>query len=165
MMPLQLLTSQRRMSRAGFTLLDIILVISFVSLLAAITFPRIVDVQERFALRGAVMAFMSTHSMARSTAIRQGGVAELHVDPTNDLFWVEVDTTLGGTGVMDTIGFVVDLGDHRVTLSSTQTVLCFDGRGLASSASGCATTGATIVFNSVSGVDTILTTALGKILR
>ncbi len=153
------------MNRAGFTLVDIIFVISIVSVLAGITFPRMADVRTRFAVRGAVTAFMSAHSMARATAIRLGTVAELHIDPTNDRFWVEVDTTVAGSGVMDTIGFVVDLGDHRVTLSSTQTVLCFDGRGLASSASGCATSGATIVFNGVTGVDTILTTALGKILR
>ena len=115
-MPLQLLASRKRRSRAGFTILDILLVISFVSLLAGITFPRIADVQTRFAVRGAVTAFMSAHSMARATAIRQGGVAELHVDATNDRFWVEVDTTLAGSGVMDTIGNVVDVGAQGVTL-------------------------------------------------
>ncbi len=153
------------MNRAGFTLLDVILVISVVSVLAGMTFPRIADVRARFAVRGAVTAFMSAHSMARATAIRLGTVAELHIDPTNDRFWVEVDTTVAGSGVMDTIGFVVDLGDQRITLSSTQTVLCFDGRGLASSAGGCATSGATIAFNNEPTADTIRTTKLGKILR
>ena len=153
------------MSRAGFTLLELVLIVSLVSVLAGVTFPRIADVQTRFAVGGAVTAFMSAHSMARATAIRQSGVAELHIDPTNDLFWVEIDTTVAGSGVMDTIGFVVDLGDQRVTLSSTETVLCFDGRGLASSASGCATSGATITFTSETAVETILATTLGKIIR
>ncbi len=154
-----------RMARSGFTLMEVIIVVSFIGLLAGITFPRIADVQTRFAVRGAVTTFMSAHSLARATAIRQGGVAELHIDATNDLLWVEVDTTLNGTGVMDTVGVVIDLGDQRVTLSSTQTVLCFDGRGLASSASGCATSGATVSFTSETVTDTIKTTALGKILR
>ena len=153
------------MNRAGFTLLDIILVISIVSVLAGITFPRMADVRTRFALRGAVTAFMSAHSMARAEAIRQGGVVELHLDSTNDLFWVEVDTTVAGSGVMDTIGFVIDLADQRIALSSTETVLCFDGRGLASSASGCATSGATIAFTSETAADTIQITALGKMRR
>ena len=164
-MPLQLLASRKRRSRAGFTILDILLVISFVSLLAGITFPRIADVQTRFAVRGAVTAFMSAHSMARATAIRQGGVAELHVDATNDRFWVEVDTTLAGSGVMDTIGAVIDVGNQGLTLSSTQSVLCFEGRGMPSSTTGCATTGATISFSYKNEADTIQTTTLGKILR
>ena len=145
--------------------MEVITVISLVALLAGATFPRVADVRSRFALRGAVTAFMSAHQMARAEAIRQGTVAELHIDPTNDLFWVEVDTTVAGSGVMDTIGLVVDLGAERVTLSSTQTVLCFDGRGLASSAAGCATSGATIAFTSETATDTILTTSLGKLRR
>ncbi len=153
------------MNKSGFTLLDIILVITFVGLLAGITFPRIADVQSRFAVRGAITTFMSAHSLTRATAIREGGVAELHIDATNDRFWVEVDTTLAGSGVMDTIGTVVDLGAQGVTLSSTQSLLCFDGRGMPRSDSGCATAGATIAFTYDSQADTILTTALGKILR
>jgi type II secretory pathway pseudopilin PulG len=89
------------MNRAGFTLLDIIVVITFVALLAGITFPRIADVQSRFAVRGALTGFMSAHSLARATAIREGGVAELHIDATNDRFWIEVDTTLAnGQGII-----------------------------------------------------------------
>ncbi len=164
-MPLKLPMLQRRMNRAGFTILDIILVVTFVGLLAGITFPRIADVQSRFAVRGAVTAFMSAHSLTRATAIRVGGVAELHIDATNDRFWIEVDTTLAGSGVMDTIGLVVDVGAQGLTLTSTQSLLCFEGRGMPSSASGCATTGATIAFTFDNEADTILTTTLGKILR
>ncbi len=161
----RMVESRKRMNRAGFTLVDIILVISIVSVLAGITFPRIADVQSRFAVRGAVTAFMSAHSLTRAPAIRAGGVAELHIDATNDRFWIEVDTTLAGSGVMDTIGNVVDVGGQGLTLTSTQSLLCFEGRGMPSSASGCATSGATIALTSETAADTILTTTLGKILR
>ncbi len=60
----------------------------------------------------------------------------------------------GGTG-----------GPGRGRASSTQSLLCFEGRGMPSSASGCATTGATISFTFADVADTILTTTLGKILR
>ena len=153
------------MNQAGFTILDILLVVTFVALLAGITFPRIADVQTRFAVRGSVTAFMSAHSLTRATAIREGGVAELHIDATNDRFWIEVDTTLAGSGVMDTIGAVVDVGGQGVTLSSTQSLLCFDGRGMPSAASGCATTAAAISFQYETVADTISITSLGKILR
>lgn len=153
------------MNKSGFTILEVLTVVLIVGLLAGITFPRIGGVQTRFAVRGAVTAFMSAHSLTRATALRQGGVAELHIDATNDRFWVEVDTSVARSGVMDTVGFVVDLLDQRVTLSSTQTLLCFDGRGLTSTAAGCATSGATVSFTREDIVDTIQTTALGKILR
>ena len=92
-------------------------------------------------------------------------MAELHIDEANNRFWVEVDTTLAGSGVMDTIGVVIDVGDQGLTLTSTQSLLCFDARGMPGSASGCATTGATISFSYDNEADTIMTTTLGKILR
>ena len=153
------------MNKSGFSLLDTLVVITFVGLLAGVTFPRIAEVRSRFAVRAAVTAFMGAHSLTRATAIRDGGVAELHIDVTNDRFWIEVDTTLDGSGVMDTIGVVVDVGDQGLTLTSTQSLLCFEARGMPSSASGCATTGATITFTFDNEADTILTTTLGKILR
>ena len=146
-------------------MLDIMIVITFVSLLAGVTFPRIADVQSRFAVRGAVVAFMSAHSLARATAIREGRVAELHIDTANAQFWIEVDTTAAGTGTMDTIGIITEVGGQGVTLSSTQSLLCFEGRGMPSTASGCATSGAKIAFTYENVTDTIATTTLGKILR
>jgi len=153
------------MGESGFTLLEALVVITFVGLLAGVGFPQIAKVRTRFAVRGAVNAFMSLHPLARTTAIRQGEVAELHIDATNDLLWVEVDTSAAGSGVMDTVGFVIDLSDQNVALSSTQSLLCFDGRGLPSAASGCATSSATVIFSNQSEADTIETTVLGKIMR
>ena len=156
---------QTGMNTKGFTLMEIVVVVVLVGILAGIAFPRIGGVQTGFALRGAVNAFMSAHSLARTTALREGGVAELHIDPTNDLFWVEVDTSLAGSGVMDTVGFVIDVGDENVDLGSTQTLLCFDVRGLPALVTGCATSAAQITLTRDGVADTIRTTALGKILR
>lgn len=163
--PVLCLRTQKNRNGSGFTLLDIVIVVTLVGLLAGITFPQIGAMQTRFAIRGYVNTFMSAHAMARTTAVRQGGVAELHIDATNDLFWVEVDTTIDGSGVMDTVGVVVDVSEFGVDLSSTQTLLCFDGRGLASTAAGCATAGAVVAFTRGDEADTITTSALGKILR
>ena len=164
-MPLRFVRSLEHMNKSGFSLLEILTVVLIVGIMAGITFPRIGGVQTRFAVRGAVTEFMSAHSLTRATALRQGGVAELHIDATNDRFWVEVDTSVARSGVMDTVGFIVDLSTERVGLTSTETVLCFDGRGLPSTAAGCATSGATVSFTREDIADTIRTTALGKILR
>ena len=66
---------------------------------------------------------------------------------------------------MDTIGLVTNVGGQGVTLTSTQSLLCFDGRGMPSASSGCATTGVTVSFGYETVVDTISITSLGKILR
>ena len=153
------------MNNAGFTLIEVVIVILMVGVLAGITFPRIGGVQTSFALRGSLNAFMSAHSLARTTALRQGGVAELHIDPTHDRFWVEVDTSLAGGGLTDTVGFVIDVSDERVDLGSNQTLLCFDARGLPASDTGCATSATEITFTRDGVADTIRTTVLGKILR
>ena len=103
-------------SNRGFTLLEVLVVVLLVAALAGITFPRIGGTQTTFALREAVNAFMSAHVLARTTAVRAGGVTELQVDSTKDRFWVEVDTSTSGSAVMDTIGFVMELTDERVDL-------------------------------------------------
>ena len=72
--PVRCLRSQNSRNQSGFTILDIIIVITLVSLLAGITFPQIGKMQMRFAVRGYVNTFMSTHSMARTAAVRQGRV-------------------------------------------------------------------------------------------
>ncbi len=163
--PVRCVRPRKTRNESGFTILDIIIVISIVALLAGITFPQIGKMQTRFALRGYVNTFMSLHSMARTTAVRQGRVAELHLDPANDLFWVEVDTTIDGSGVMDTVGVVVDVSDMGVDLRSSTSLLCFDGRGLASTAAGCATAGAVVAFIRGAEADTIGVMPLGKIRR
>lgn len=155
------------MDRRGFTFIEIVVVLAIVGVIAQVTYPQISKIQSRYAVRGAVASFMSAYSMARAAAVRQSGGVELHINVTDDAFWVEVDTATVGVSTMDTLGFVLNLADSRIDLKSTQSLLCFDGRGFPSAAAGCAPGAALVAFESLSGqaADTIRITALGKILR
>ncbi len=156
----------RHDARKGFSFAEVLIVMTIGSVLASITVPRIVDLREGFARRGAVGEFVAAHNLARMVAIRSGRTSELRIDPGSGTFWVQVDSSLAGTGAMDTISNVVRLSDSNVSLSSTSSVLCFDERGIASSLGDCdATQSAVVTFTSGPEVDTLRRTALGLISR
>ncbi len=122
------------MKKRGYTLTEMLIVLSVIGVIVAITLPSMVAGLRQQATRGAVDRLAMTHSLARSTAVRYGRVAELHIDATNVRFWVEVDTS--GTGIRDTVGLMNDLA-RQVTMSSNRSLICFDPRGLTTTRDAC----------------------------
>ncbi len=156
---------QSRLKKTGFTLMEVITVVTIIGLLAGLALPKISENWDRFSVTGAVNEFRSAHQKTRTAAIRYGTVAELHVNASTDHFWVEVDTTIGKTGVMDTIGAVVDLSEVAVDLRATRSLVCFDARGLVAVATQCPSTGALGVgFTRGNDADTLVVTASGLLL-
>ena len=145
----------------GFSLIEMLIVISIMGVLVAVLMPSMVTSFRQRATRGAVDRLAMTHSLARATSVRFGRVAELRIDAINARFWVEVDTS--GTGIRDTIGTVNQL--EGVTMSSDRERLCFDSRGLATSRGQCEPGNALVQFSLAGRTDTFQTTALGKVLR
>jgi hypothetical protein len=78
---------------------------------------------------------------------------------------VDVDTSANAIGQRATIGHVRDLSSSGVTMTSTRSKLCFDPRGIASTLGMCEPGDARVIFLDGAEADTILTTALGKVLR
>ena len=158
-------TPQRHLKRTGFTLMEVVVVVTIIGLLAGLALPKIGENWDRYSVRGAVNQFRSAHQKARTAAIRYGTVAELHINQSTDHFWVEVDTTIAKTGVMDTVGAVVDLSEIAVDLISTRSLVCFDARGLVAAAAGCPSTGALGVgFTRGNDSDTLVVTTSGLLL-
>ncbi len=147
---------------AGFTLIEMLIVMSVMGVIIAVSLPSLVTAFRQRATRGAVDRLAMAHGLARATAVRLGRVAELHIDATNGRFWVEVDTS--GTGIRDTIGVVNDLSG-QVTMLSTRTLLCFDLRGLTTTRDACEAGDALVQFSLQGRTDTLQTTVLGKVLR
>ncbi len=146
----------------GFTLIDMLIVMTILGALAAILMPSMVTSFRQRATRGAVDRLAMTHSLARATAIRFGRVAELHIDAANRRFWVEVDTS--GTGIRDTVGLMNDL-TGQATMTSNRSLLCFDSRGLTTTRNACESGDALVQFSLQGRTDTFQTTVLGKVLR
>ncbi len=146
----------------GFTLIEMLIVLTVMGALVAILMPSMVTAFRQRATRGAVDRLAMTHSLARATAVRFGRVAELHIDAANGRFWVEVDTS--GTGIRDTVGLLTDLGG-QVTMTSDRSLLCFDSRGLTTTRNACESGDALVQFSLQGRTDTLQTTVLGKVLR
>ena len=146
----------------GFTLIEMLIVITVMGTLVAILLPSMATAFRQRATRGAVDRLAMAHGLARATAIRSGRVAELHIDAANTRFWVEVDTS--GTGIRDTVGLMTDLA-VQVTMTSTRSLLCFDSRGLTTTRNACEAGDALVEFSLEGRTDTLQTTVLGKVLR
>lgn len=156
-----MLGSQRR----GLTLIELLMVMSVIGIVAAIGGPKVSSFMLRRTTASAADQFVLTHSLTRSTAIRYGRVAQLHIDAPTRRFWIDVDTSANGIGQRATIAYVRDVSTIGLQMTSTRTLLCFDARGIASTLGSCEPGDAKVVFTDGPKADTVVTTALGKVLR
>lgn len=151
--------------RRGVTVIELIMVISVIGIVAATGGPKVSAVLQRRTTASVSDQFVLAHSLSKSTAIRYGRVAQLHIDAVNKLFWVDVDTSANGIGQRATIAYVRDVSGGGLQMTSTRSLLCFDARGIASTIGTCEPGDAMVVFADGVMRDTVSTTALGKVLR
>ena len=149
--------------RAGFSLAEQLVTVTIIGLLAIIAAPSFSDALHSRAASAASDQFVMAHGLARSTALRYGRVSELHIDAPGTRFWIEIDTSGLGERALVTHMRTVD-GDG-LTMTSNRSLLCFDPHGLSSTTGNCEPGDATLIFTSADKVDTVRTTALGKVLR
>lgn len=156
-----MLETQRR----GFTMIETIMVLTLVAIVAAIGAPKLTAALQRRTTASAADQFVLTHSLTRSTALRYGRVAQLHIDATLKRFWIDVDTSANGLGQRATIANVRDVSGDGLVMTSTRALLCFDAGGIASTSGSCESADVTVIFSDGATADTVATTALGKVLR
>ncbi len=154
--------ADQNLKNKGFTLIEMLIVLTLMGVILAVSMPSMVTAYRQRATRGAVDRLAMAHGLARATAVRFGRVAELHIDAANARFWVEVDTS--GTGIKDTVGLMNDLAG-QVAMTSTRSLLCFDLRGLTTTRGACEAGDALVQFSFAGRTDTLQTTGLGKVLR
>jgi prepilin-type N-terminal cleavage/methylation domain-containing protein len=154
-----------RTNRRGFTVIESIMVASVFGIVAAIGGPKVSSVLQRRTTAAAADQFVVAHSLTRSTALRYGRIAQLHVDATGQRFWVDVDTSANGIGQRATIANIRYVSDVGLQMASNRALLCFDASGIASTAGSCESGDATVIFSDGVMADTVATTTLGKVLR
>ena len=155
----------RVIHRQGFTLIEAIIVAGIIGIVAAAGGPKISAALHRRTTASAADQFVLTHSLTRSTALRYGRIAQLHVDAAAQTFWVDVDTSANGIGQRATIADVRYVSDYGLRMASNRALLCFDARGLASTIGSCESGDATVIFSDGVVADTVTATILGKVLR
>jgi prepilin-type N-terminal cleavage/methylation domain-containing protein len=154
-----------RDDRRGFSLLELVITMSLLAILAATGITRLSGELRRRTTQVAVDQFATAHSLARSTAVRYGRVAQLHINAPARRFWVDVDTSGTGSGQRGTVWFVRDLSEPGLVMTSNRSLLCFDARGMPSTLPPCEPADAQIVFSASDKADTLTIASLGKILR
>src|SRR5690349_25056552 len=119
-----------RVTSRGFTLIEILIVVMMVGIVLGLGLPKLVQNYNMRATSTAADAFARAHELARATAVRFGRIGEIHIDAANARWWVDVDTS--GRGQSGLIGYVRSYDTRGVTMTSTDTLMCFDMRGLRS---------------------------------
>jgi prepilin-type N-terminal cleavage/methylation domain-containing protein len=130
--------SRAEVSR-GFTLIELVLVITIAAVLVGITTLVFSRVQAGLATRSAVTSFLGLHAQARSMAVERGQLTRLTVNEEEAMVTVLLDSIPVNA---------VPLGDRfGVTLTAGGgLVLCFNPRGLAEPSCTSFTTPRTVVF-------------------
>jgi len=134
------------------------------ALIYAIVIPSIGKTRVQAAVHNSTQTVISTISLAKAAAVRFGRPAVLHIDVYRDEMWVEVDTTVAGTGAVDTLGFFSFAEQLDVDLKSNRATLCFNGRGIGVTRAACPDAGAAIIVSLHSKADTVFVSRVGRVL-
>ena len=146
------------MSKAGFTVIELIMVVVLIGLISMIGIPRVRDGVQKQGVRSARLAATTLVAKARAAAVQRGCATTLEVQPDGRI-WVTACRTDNVAGT-DTLGGIEDLaGRFNVTVTPSQTSLTFTPRGI--------TTGGTmrIQFQSSTARDSIMINRVGKVVR
>ena len=123
--------------RAGFTLVETLLVVVVVGILTLMTYPRVNAAVTRSDIRGARTRVANLLATARTVATQSSRTARLRFEGNKVFVTASPRRTVGGAGACacDTVGLVVDLNTvygTTTTLSGGTTEIVYDPRGLAS---------------------------------
>jgi hypothetical protein len=142
-------------SRQGFTLIEIM-----------IALPSLGRSRVSAAVHNSRHAVVSSLSLARAMAMRYGRPAVLHIDSENDWLWVEVDTTLAGSGAaVDSFGFFSFREGLQTDLDSNRATFCFNGRGVGTTGAACPQAGGVILLSLKDQVDTVTVSPVGRVVE
>lgn len=123
----------RRGSTAGFSLVELMIVVVITSMLALLAAPRFTALSERSALRSSRMQIEAAIATARASAIQKGRPATFWVTGSSFGVRVEINDAGATTVVIPTIPLD---SLHKVTLTRVggvaDSVIVFNSRGFAS---------------------------------
>lgn len=150
--------SMRFRSQRGFTLIEIMLVVTVSGVLLLIGLPRLRDAVVRNNVYQSRVAVSAMYARARAASIEQGRIGYLVVTGNRVAALVRIAPD-GTMPWADTIGVVEDLNArHGVTVTSTADTLRFDPRGF-----GLNGGNVTIAVTRDGIADTVVVSAFGRI--
>ena len=118
-------------NRSGVTFLELLIVLTIMGVMTAMSLPKIFNVLHQTSARSARVGFGTLVSTARSVAVQRACTATLHFTTGSaGLVWVTACKGGGLTGT-DTVGVVDKLAVRfGVSIASSSSSLQFDSRGI-----------------------------------
>lgn len=153
-------------SRAGFTLFELIITMAVMSTIIAITAPRIRDTMEKINVRSAKVAVANYVARTRSSAVGRSCRTVLHVTQgTAGRVWITSCRSgdIGRTLAVDTVGKIDSVAARfGVNLTSTVDSIAYDGRGLTTTFAFSTLRVRSVALTTV--VDSIRVNPIGKVV-
>lgn len=142
--------------KAGFTLIEIVIVVVLIGTMVLIGMPRMMSAVEHNQVRGARTKVVALFNRARGYAIQRNRHVTFWINPT----MVVITESIPGGGV-DTVK-VEDFAPAGIGLTTTATSIQIDSRGIATSLASLA---ATIVMSKGSHADTVRISGFGRVVN
>ena len=146
---------------AGFTAIEMLIVIVVAGIMMAVAIPFLRDASQKTSVRGAADEISRLYATARATSIQRGKLAWLVLDHTNNNVMV-IANKVNAVGI-DTIVKPDNLvARYKVTFTDSNDSLIFTPRGV-----GANLVTTTVILSSTTGgiVDTVTIYPTGKIVR
>lgn len=150
-----------RSTRAGFTLIEAVIVFVMIGLISAYAVPRLVGGTVRNNVRAARGHIISLYSKARASAIETNRATTLNFTANTAYITASPRLTTAGTGTVDTVGFIDNLNTrYGVTVTwNPAAQITVDPRGFGSLT-------VTKVWVTRSGVsDSMVVSGFGKVIK
>lgn len=112
--------------RRGYTLAELLIVVSIIGILMTISMPRLAHLKDRGELSSATTRLNRAVMAARQAAIQRGQRAYFKLN--NNVVWVTIDTTTIDSIVSRPFNIYMA---HNVTVTPANVVIEYDPRGIA----------------------------------
>ena len=153
---------RRLFARRGFTLPEILLVLSLMAIVSMMGFRSMNTAIKKANVRAARVTTVTNVAKARSAAVSRGCLTVFHVSAGSEWITACKVSTVGAPGLAsDTLGRIDDVASrYSVTISQTADSIMYDARGIRTPL-----TASVIRFVNSALTDSISVNAAGKVAR
>jgi type II secretion system protein H len=146
------------MKRRGFTLIEVLIVLTIIGIMLAVGIPTIGSQTSKGQLRSAMDAFSTMHAVAKQSAIQRGRQSRLVID-ASEYKVIVLSRNAAGTA-WDTLRAESMSERFGVRFTTTRDTLVFSPRGI-----GGETSGTTVILIRGELADTLTISAAGRLMR